>query len=74
MLELLLLQLLDTPTAPFIIQQAQTALEAKRQQRLDFYQWPDEDKKTEFINGEVVVHFPVLVTGTGRRSLTSLCF
>jgi Uma2 family endonuclease len=56
----LLLQLLDTPTAPFIIKQAQAALDTERQKRLDFYQWLDEDKKAEFINGEVVVHSPAL--------------
>jgi len=56
----LLLQLLDTPQAPLIIQKAQIFLHNEYQKRQAFYQWLDEDKKAEFINGEVVVHSPAL--------------
>ena len=55
-----LLQLLDTPQAPLIIQKAQAFLHNEHQKRQHFYEWVDEDKKAEFINGEVVVHSPVL--------------
>ncbi len=56
----LLLQLLDTPQAPLIIQKAQAFLHNEHQKRQAFYEWLDEDKKAEFINGEVVVHSPAL--------------
>lgn len=56
----LLFQLLDTPQAPLIIQQAQAILNDEHRKRQQFYAWLDEDKKAEFINGEVVVHSPAL--------------
>ncbi|WP_338868000.1 Uma2 family endonuclease [Spirosoma sp. SC4-14] len=56
----LLLQILDTPQAPLILQKVQAILDEERQKRHAFYEWLDEDKKAEFINGEVVVHSPAL--------------
>ena len=56
----LLLQLLDRPHAPLIIQKAQVFLHNEHQKRQTFYEWLDEDKKAEFINGEIVVHSPAL--------------
>ena len=56
----LLLHILDTPQAPLILQQAQAILNNEQQKRQAFYEWLDEDKKAEFINGEVVVHSPAL--------------
>ncbi|GAB4034959.1 Uma2 family endonuclease [Spirosoma gilvum] len=56
----LLLQILDTPQAPLILQKAQAILDEERHKRRAFYEWLDEDKKAEFINGEVVVHSPAL--------------
>lgn len=52
----LLFQILDTPQAPLILQKAQAILNDEQQKRQAFYEWLDEDKKAEFINGEVVVH------------------
>ncbi len=56
----LLLQILDTPQAPLILQRAQAILHNEHQKRQAFYKWLDEDKKAEFINGEIVVHSPAL--------------
>lgn len=56
----LLYQLLETPKAPLIIQQALVILNNEREKRLAFYEWMDDDMKAEFINGEVVVHSPAL--------------
>ncbi|WP_020598789.1 Uma2 family endonuclease [Spirosoma panaciterrae] len=56
----LLLQILDTPQAPLILQKVQAILDEERHKRRAFYEWLDEDKKAEFINGEVVVHSPAL--------------
>ena len=56
----LLLQILDTPQAPLILQQEQAILNDESRKRQTFYEWLDEDKKAEFINGEIVVHSPDL--------------
>ncbi|MBO0949377.1 Uma2 family endonuclease [Fibrella forsythiae] len=56
----LLYQLLDTPKAPLIIQQALVILNNENEKRRAFYEWLDDDMKAEFINGEVVVHSPEL--------------
>ncbi|WP_027303053.1 Uma2 family endonuclease [Rudanella lutea] len=56
----LLYQLLDTPRAPLIIQQAVAILNNELQKRQAFYEWLDDEMKAEFINGEVVVHSPAL--------------
>ncbi len=56
----LLLQILDTPQAPLILKRAQAILSNEYQKRQAFYEWLDEDKKAEFINGEIVVHAPAL--------------
>lgn len=56
----LLYQLLDTPKAPLIIQQALAVLNNENEKRRAFYEWMDDDMKAEFINGEIVVHSPAL--------------
>ena len=42
------------------LQQLQTRLKTERERRKEFYEWLDEDKKAEFINGEIFVHSPVV--------------
>ncbi|MEZ0487499.1 Uma2 family endonuclease [Fibrella aquatica] len=56
----LLYQLLNTPKAPLIIQQALVILNNENEKRRSFYEWLDDDMKAEFINGEIVVHSPAL--------------
>lgn len=51
--------ILDSPVAPALSAQLQSALEAERQRRLEFYRDIDDDIKAEFINGEVIIHSPV---------------
>ena len=53
-------QLLESSQAPRIIQQVQSTLADEQNRRRAFYEWMDEDMKTEFINGEIVVHSPAL--------------
>lgn len=53
-------QLLESSQAPKIIQQVQAILHEEQNRRRAFYEWMDEDMKTEFINGEIVVHLPAL--------------
>jgi Uma2 family endonuclease len=51
-------RILESPTAPQIIQQVQAILNDEKKRRRAFYEWMDEDMKAEFINGEIVVHSP----------------
>lgn len=51
--------ILDSPMAPEISAQLQTALALEQQRRQAFYRDIDDDMKAEFINGEVIVHSPV---------------
>ncbi|MEZ0542857.1 Uma2 family endonuclease [Fibrella arboris] len=53
-------QLLESSQAPRISQQVQAILNEEQNRRRAFYEWMDEDTKTEFINGEIVVHSPAL--------------
>jgi Uma2 family endonuclease len=56
--------ILDSPSAPSIAARLQTALDAERHRRLQFYQDIDDDMKVEFINGEIIVHSPVKIEHT----------
>lgn len=51
--------ILESPVAPEIVARLQSALEAERQRRLEFYRDIDDEVKAEFINGEVIIHSPV---------------
>jgi Uma2 family endonuclease len=53
-------QLLESSQAPKIIQQVQAILADEQNRRRAFYKWMDENMKTEFINGEIVLHSPAL--------------
>ncbi|MEN0006614.1 MAG: Uma2 family endonuclease [Bacteroidota bacterium] len=53
-------QILDNREAPGIIKELNSALETEMQKRQAFYDaMSTEELKTEFINGEVIVHSPV---------------
>lgn len=52
-------ELLKRPDLPVVFQQIKIYLEDEARRRQEFRQWLDEDKKAEFINGEVVMHSPV---------------
>jgi Uma2 family endonuclease len=62
--ELHIAAILDSPSAPSITARLQTAMEAEKQRRQQFYQDIDDDMKVEFINGEVIVHSPVKIEHT----------
>jgi Uma2 family endonuclease len=51
---------LHQPDAYLFVAKLQHALEVEREQRLHFYDIIDENKKMEFINGEIVFHSPVI--------------
>lgn len=52
-------QLMAAPNLPQLMQQAEVALRNEAQRRQEFYAWLKEDRKAEFINGQVVMHSPV---------------
>lgn len=53
-------QILGLSDAPLLIQEVSNRLEEERRRREQFYNDIDESMKVEFINGEIVVHSPVM--------------
>lgn len=53
-------QILDLPDAPLLIQEVTSKLNEEQHRREKFYNEIDESIKVEFINGEMVVHSPVM--------------
>ena len=58
--ENLLAQILELPDAAILIQKANESLHEERKRREKFYNDIDESMKAEFINGEIIVHSPVM--------------
>jgi Uma2 family endonuclease len=58
--EALFEQILALPDAPLLIQQVNERLESEKERRIRFYNDIDEQSKVEFINGEIIVHSPVM--------------
>ena len=52
--------IMDQPDAPLIIQKIQARLKEEQHRRRQFYDKITEQEKAEFINGEVIVHSPVM--------------
>ncbi len=52
-------QTLEMPDAALFVQKVQSALEAESAKRRHFYEIVEENKKMEFINGEIIFHSPV---------------
>lgn len=52
-------QMLKRPDLPLVMNQLQQQLNAEAKRRHAFREWLDEDKKAEFINGEIIMHSPV---------------
>jgi Uma2 family endonuclease len=77
--ENLLEQILDLPDAPLLMQEVNNKLNDERQRREKFYNDIDESMKVEFINGEIVVHSPVMkrhnqATGLLYKILHTYCY
>ncbi len=53
-------QILELPDAPMLIQRVSHTLNEERKRREQFYNDIDESMKVEFINGEIIVHSPVM--------------
>lgn len=52
-------QILEMPNAAILAEKIRRALEEEKAERRRFYETVDENKKMEFINGEIVFHSPV---------------
>jgi Uma2 family endonuclease len=52
-------QLMQSPRLPQLTRQFQAILRAEQEQRQRFYEEMSDAQKTEFINGEIIVHTPV---------------
>lgn len=52
-------ELLKRPDLPLVLEQLKHQLDDEASRRHTFREWLDEDKKAEFINGEVILHSPV---------------
>lgn len=52
-------QILEMPNAALLAERIQSALKAEGEQRRNFYEIIDENKKMEFINGAIEFHSPV---------------
>jgi Uma2 family endonuclease len=57
-------QILQMPNAAILAEQLKCALEAEQEKRLHFYDVIDEEKKMEFINGEIIFHSPAKLRHT----------
>jgi Uma2 family endonuclease len=60
MINPLVSQLLQEPHAYLIIQEIEHILEDEKARRIAFYNDITEQEKVEFINGEIIVHSPVM--------------
>lgn len=56
----LIAEILKEPDAYFLLQEAHIALEDEKARRIAFYNDITEQEKVEFINGEIIVHSPVM--------------
>lgn len=56
----LISEILKEPDAYFLLQEAHVALDHEKALRIAFYNDITEQEKVEFINGEIIVHSPVM--------------
>ena len=65
----LLEQILEMPNAAILAEQTLSALRVEKEKRLCFYQNVEENKKMEFINGEVLFQSPVKIEHNNATKL-----
>lgn len=56
----LIASILELPEAPILVERLNKLLAEEQKKRLHFYEHISEQEKAEFINGEVIVHSPVV--------------
>lgn len=66
-------QILEMPNAAILAERLQNALQAEQANRRHFYEIIEEDKKMEFINGEIIFQSPAKLRHTNSiKLLTNL--
>lgn len=66
-------QILEMPNAAILAERLQNALQAEQENRRHFYEIIEEDKKMEFINGEIIFQSPAKLRHTNSiKLLTNL--
>ena len=66
-------QILEMPNAAILAERIQSALEKEKTEREHFYEIIDENKKMEFINGEIIFQSPAKLRHTNSvKLLTNL--
>jgi len=66
-------QILEMPNAAILAERLQIALQAEQENRRYFYEIIEEDKKMEFINGEIIFQSPAKLRHTNSiKLLTNL--
>ncbi len=60
--EKLISDILNSPSAPILIERAKLILDEEKKRREAFYNQITEQEKAEFINGEIIIHSPVKKT------------
>lgn len=61
-------QIIQSPRMPQYVRELNDILSAERTKREQFYEWLPDDKKAEFINGNIIVHSPVKFEHAGASS------
>ena len=56
----ILQEILAHPNAPSLVKEANALLAAEQKRRQQFYEDITDEEKVEFINGEIIVHSPVM--------------
>jgi Uma2 family endonuclease len=65
-------QILEMPNAAILAERLKSALEQEQQKRRHFYEIVEEDKKMEFINGEIIFQSPAKLRHTNSVKLLTI--
>jgi Uma2 family endonuclease len=69
----ILQDIIHSPQLPKLVAELDAFLKVEKQKRNDFYEWLRDDVKAEFIDGEVVMHSPVVMKhNTVSQNLATL--
>ncbi len=68
-MDAVLVPLTRSPRLPDYVRELSALLQQEAAERCRFRDWLDEDKKAEFINGEIVVHSPAKLEHTEAQKL-----
>ena len=71
-MSVLLNQILEMPHAAILAERLQSALEREQKVRRHFYKIIEEDKKMEFINGEIIFQSPAKLRHTNSVKLLTI--